>query len=372
MDPGAWIPDAGRVQYPLYDGGGRGVATGTPVSPSQSPRAGSTPPTISRGCPPGCPPGVSPVMLSDTATGFLYPNRDPVGRPMIYDFEVLGIARRYSPVIAVVSDVKHRGLDAPRAGAIYIPWRRAPTGVAHLVVRTTGDPAALVPGVRDLIRTLNPSLPVPKVRTLADHVAGSIAERTVAPSTRPDPRIRSCPVTARGSHAELSLSRYQRSSARRSRFTWTPSPVRTTNTWPSSGSTRPASSTTRSPSRIAGAIESSTCGLAASGRLSSLYLVELLQGRRVHGAATRRESTACVVRRPPATHASSGSMSRRGDDDTPTHVRTRPRGATRADQDPAARKHSRQCAKPARRMRSIVVAPSGTRPAASALASGKI
>ena len=92
-------------------------------------------------------------MLSDTATGFIYPNRDPVGRPMIYDFEVLGIARRHSPVIAVVSEVKHRGLDAPRASAIYIPWRRAPTGVAHLVVRTTSDPAALVPGVRDLIRT---------------------------------------------------------------------------------------------------------------------------------------------------------------------------------------------------------------------------
>ena len=92
-------------------------------------------------------------MLSDTATGFIYPNRDPVDRPMIYDFEVLGIARRHSPVIAVVSDVKHRGLDAPRAGAIYVPWRRAPTGVAHLVVRTTGGPAALIPGVRDLIRT---------------------------------------------------------------------------------------------------------------------------------------------------------------------------------------------------------------------------
>ena len=47
----------------------------------------------------------------------------------------------------------------------------------HLVVRTTGDPLALAPAVRDLIRTLNPSLPIPEVRTLADHVAGSIADR---------------------------------------------------------------------------------------------------------------------------------------------------------------------------------------------------
>ena len=120
---------------------------------------------------------VSPVMLSETAARFVYPNQDPVGRPMIYDFEVLGIARGDSPVIAVVSDVKHQGLDAPRTGSMYVPWRRAPTGVSHLVVRTAGDPAALVPAVRDLIRTLNPSLPVPEVRPLADHVAGSIADR---------------------------------------------------------------------------------------------------------------------------------------------------------------------------------------------------
>ena len=33
------------------------------------------------------------------------------------------------------------------------------------------------PAVRDLVRTLNPALPAPEVRSLADHVAGSIAER---------------------------------------------------------------------------------------------------------------------------------------------------------------------------------------------------
>ena len=41
----------------------------------------------------------------------------------------------------------------------------------------TGDPMALAPAAGDLVRTLNPALPVPEVRSLADHVAGSIAER---------------------------------------------------------------------------------------------------------------------------------------------------------------------------------------------------
>ena len=120
---------------------------------------------------------VSPVMLSETAARFIHPNRDPIGRPMSYgDIDALDIAQM-SPVIAVVDDMKYAGLAAPRGGSIYVPWARVPTGVSHLVVRTTGDPMALAPAVRDLIRTLDPSLPAPDVRSLEDHVAGSIAGR---------------------------------------------------------------------------------------------------------------------------------------------------------------------------------------------------
>ncbi|MCY4662637.1 MAG: ABC transporter permease [Acidobacteria bacterium] len=119
---------------------------------------------------------VGPVMLSETAARFVYPDEEAVGRPLPYNIDALGIARR-APIVAVVDDLKFEGLAAPRAGSIYVPWQRVPTGVSHLVVRTTGDPLALAPAVRDLVRTLAPSLPVPEVRTLEDHIAGSIAER---------------------------------------------------------------------------------------------------------------------------------------------------------------------------------------------------
>ena len=117
-----------------------------------------------------------PVMLSETAARFVYPDEDAVGRPMYYNIDTLAIGRR-APIVAVVDDMKFQGLAAPRAGTIYVPWPRAPTGVSYLVVRTTGDPMALAPAVRHLIQTLNPSLPVPDVRTLEDHAAGSIAGR---------------------------------------------------------------------------------------------------------------------------------------------------------------------------------------------------
>lgn len=128
---------------------------------------------------------VSPVILSETAARFIHrPHEDPVGRPMPWDLAPFEIRREDSPVVAVVADVKYRGLDAPRAGSVYVPWQRAPTGVSHLVIRTTGDPLALAPTIRDLVRTLDPSLPAPEVRTLADHAAGSVSDRrlTVVPA----------------------------------------------------------------------------------------------------------------------------------------------------------------------------------------------
>ena len=69
------------------------------------------------------------------------------------------------------------GLDAPPAASIYVPWQLRPMGLSHLVIRTSGDPKTLIPTVRDLITQLNPTLPVPDVRTLDDHIADSIAGR---------------------------------------------------------------------------------------------------------------------------------------------------------------------------------------------------
>ena len=108
---------------------------------------------------------------------FFYPDRDPIWGLSPYGIDALDIAGEESPVIAVVDDMKYEGLAAPRGGTIYVSWPRVPTGVSHLVVRTTGHPMTLAPAVRDLVRSLRPVLPVPEVRSLADHVAGSIAER---------------------------------------------------------------------------------------------------------------------------------------------------------------------------------------------------
>jgi ABC-type antimicrobial peptide transport system permease subunit len=79
--------------------------------------------------------------------------------------------------VAVVSDVKHRSLDADAGREVYIPMSQAPTffQAYDLVVRANG-PIALVPAIREAIRGIdrNQALGTP---VLLEHYVG----RTLRP-----------------------------------------------------------------------------------------------------------------------------------------------------------------------------------------------
>lgn len=84
-------------------------------------------------------------------------------------------------IVGVVDDVRHNGLTREVKAQFYAPlaqFARAPGNTMrtmNLVMRTDGDPEALIAPVRALIRQADPRLPVSEVRTLDDVVANSIA-----------------------------------------------------------------------------------------------------------------------------------------------------------------------------------------------------
>jgi putative ABC transport system permease protein len=73
--------------------------------------------------------------------------------PLAARFRVLGAERQ---VVAVVSDVKHRGLDGDAGREVYIPMAQAPPffDSYDLVVRAA-DPIALLPAIRDAIWSID-------------------------------------------------------------------------------------------------------------------------------------------------------------------------------------------------------------------------
>jgi predicted permease len=81
----------------------------------------------------------------------------------------------WTTVVGVVSNVKYAGLDAPDDGTVYAPgggrW-----GIRQVVVRTKGDPAAVLPGIRQRMRELEPGAPLSNVATIDELVEQSLGQ----------------------------------------------------------------------------------------------------------------------------------------------------------------------------------------------------
>ncbi|MFI4943746.1 MAG: ABC transporter permease [Burkholderiales bacterium] len=90
-------------------------------------------------------------------------------------------------VVGVVGDVRHNGITGIVKPKFYRPHAQfhrsrggTPTRDMALVVKTDGDPLALAGPIRDVVRRLDPAVPVSRVRTLDAVVASSIVAPRLA------------------------------------------------------------------------------------------------------------------------------------------------------------------------------------------------
>jgi predicted permease len=87
-------------------------------------------------------------------------------------------------VVGVVGDIRVRGLERTSEPQVYLSWQQ-PDGVStwyapkDLVVRTTGDAAAIAPALRRIIHSADPGQPVSDVRTMTDIVDEQTETRRV-------------------------------------------------------------------------------------------------------------------------------------------------------------------------------------------------
>ncbi|MGH9347173.1 MAG: FtsX-like permease family protein, partial [Vicinamibacterales bacterium] len=114
------------------------------------------------------------VVVNQTMARRLWPNEDAVGKRF-----KMGTNPQtpWSPVIGVVGDLRHAGLDADPVAEFYIWYLQGPPVAPYLVVRTHGDPAALAEPVRAELKALEKDLVVYDMRTMPEVRAASVAER---------------------------------------------------------------------------------------------------------------------------------------------------------------------------------------------------
>ena len=119
--------------------------------------------------------GAPPVLvINETAARRFFPGEDPLGQHV-----KLGWSRDSvnlgGEIVGVVGDVRDFGLDAEVRPQMYAAYEQWPVSWISVVVRTTGEPTALVAAARRIVAELDPALPIARMTTLEQSVAESVA-----------------------------------------------------------------------------------------------------------------------------------------------------------------------------------------------------
>jgi predicted permease len=111
------------------------------------------------------------VVISQSLARRLWPGQDPIGREI-----------NHGTVVGAVGDVAVNGLEADSMPQVYLSAEQLPPDLVFyapkdLVVRASGNPAALTPALRRIIREVKPEQAISDVRLLEEIVWSQTAPR---------------------------------------------------------------------------------------------------------------------------------------------------------------------------------------------------
>jgi predicted permease len=113
------------------------------------------------------------VAIVNRATAELYwPGASPIGKRL-----KLGPINNDQPwriVIGVAENARHFGLDSEMRREFYLPYSQAAWPVMTIVAKTVGEPLTWQTSLRDIVKRVDPNLPVAQVRSMEAWVQRSV------------------------------------------------------------------------------------------------------------------------------------------------------------------------------------------------------
>ena len=104
------------------------------------------------------------VLVNQALAARYWPGGDALGKRLTVRKSAQGRPEFGEPVhatvVGVVGNVRHYSLDADFVPEVYLPYTVTVWGWMSLVVRTAGDPAAMVPTVARAVHAIEPDLPL--------------------------------------------------------------------------------------------------------------------------------------------------------------------------------------------------------------------
>lgn len=117
-----------------------------------------------------------PVVVNDAFARRFFPNEDPIGKRFCIDptnktywYEIIG----------VVGDMHRQGLDRQAVPEYFGPLIPMPSARSDLLVRTSGDPIAMAPTIREMVLSTFPGSLITGVSTAERQLGGFNAERNL-------------------------------------------------------------------------------------------------------------------------------------------------------------------------------------------------
>jgi putative ABC transport system permease protein len=78
-------------------------------------------------------------------------------------------------IVAVVGNVKGRGLDSEELPEYYIPYAQLNFGSMTVCIRTAGDPHAITSAVRSVVASMDNDLPIYDIKSMEEYMSLSVA-----------------------------------------------------------------------------------------------------------------------------------------------------------------------------------------------------
>ena len=110
------------------------------------------------------------AIVSETTARQLWPREDPINKRVFYSAFTPGQKSQWRTIVGVVSDVRYRGIDEVQLD-IYDPMLQVGQPARWMMIRASGDPAALASLVKARVREMDPGATVDDITTMNAVVA---------------------------------------------------------------------------------------------------------------------------------------------------------------------------------------------------------
>jgi putative ABC transport system permease protein len=120
------------------------------------------------------------VIVSEMLARRFWPDQDPIGRQIKWGVDVPENRNPWMTIVGVVGDVNQSALGTGIVPQTYEPIEQQSNGPVNfyrrvnLLVRATGDPAAILSAIRGTMQRLDPELPLSDAMSAADVVGESV------------------------------------------------------------------------------------------------------------------------------------------------------------------------------------------------------